>query len=417
MVRAVFLVRHPFRAALAEYQRAAAELEAHLESVGVKKRGAHADENTHVRRVVDLAADRTHGGWAERSKTLAQRWLLLVGYCRAELFGRGRPFGRHCSSPDKSYAVWLAAGAGRSAMWVRHEDLDPRRGEAAARAELQRVIAFACPHCSRLRSEEGTEVSRSALWALRAPPRGEIAALVENGGAGYRMWDVVRSVAPRLGYDRYNYDAIGLPPSEAAAKEEIARRHSEQAAVNNCPAGWQPGFCEVTTAQETLDASQRWCLPNTTQGGWSGVHTFEQCLSLCATCDACAFVSFSKRERDCGYFSRCPNPRQAFGTDHCTSRRARGAGLTTRAGSRLTAAQMKAKILAGAETRLQDYDAKFASAESRKVQLERFRAMVGALKARKSVSPSAASPLTRARAPAAVRSGSAAAARGRGPEP
>lgn len=64
-------------------------------------------------------------------------------------------------------------------------------------------------------------------------------------------------------------------------------------------ASWARGYCE-----ETLAGDGQHCISGETIGTWS-VGTLHECLSHCAACAACNYLSWSKQHADCSWFSEC----------------------------------------------------------------------------------------------------------------
>jgi hypothetical protein len=236
--RAIFLVRHPLRAALAEFQRSVNEVDAHLEAVG--RRRTRRMPNGTPDRVHALATNVTvsiaYGGWPHRAVELARRWLLLIACHRShasqELRGVWNPEYWSQVQPrcarDTSYGKWLATSQRHEALWVRYEDLVH---ESRAPAALERLLRFST--AGGVQTREALPRQFDAQCALcapevlrlrRPPPAAGIAYIVEAGGAAEAMWAVVGGAAVLFGYTRYNYDALTLAdPAEAAAREMQAR--------------------------------------------------------------------------------------------------------------------------------------------------------------------------------------------------
>jgi hypothetical protein len=222
--RAVFLIRHPFRAALAEYQRTIARVDSQLERAG-KRPPLYANgsaPNTNAR-AANVTASLLHNGWRRRGPVLAQRWARLV-----ECYGSRLATSKLCKDVDGSYGAWLASSAANSGMWVRYEDLSAPSSDRpdVARAELERVIKFACPSCLIRSHGPRLPQSRAVLeWGHRKPYSStvDLSDIVEAGGAAAHMWMAVRHVAPQFGYERFNYDAVGWSASIRAAREKAAR--------------------------------------------------------------------------------------------------------------------------------------------------------------------------------------------------
>ena len=230
VTRAVFLVRHPFRAALAEYQRSVAVVDKHLELVK-RRKSEYADgeaPNTNAR-AVNVTASVAYGGWARRGPELVLRWADLMS-C-ADVRRRG------CQQPDKSYGAWLAMSSRHEAVWVRYEDLTAQQ-TSIAEAELQRVIKFACPHCSTQPPLTPRLSRASVAWGHRGGRvlgGMNVADVVEAGGTGSKMWAKVSSLAPQLGYERFNYDAIGCDAHDAAEHIRLARAFAANPSPSAAP--------------------------------------------------------------------------------------------------------------------------------------------------------------------------------------
>jgi len=118
---------------------------------------------------------------------------------------------------DSSYGEWLLARRERHATWVRYEDL---LGPAATRDHVVREMLWPLPLAIR----EMASVS----WAKRVTSeslhrrRRRAASVVEAGGAGKCMWQVVSHLAPVFDYLRHSYDdEIG------ASGEELRRSRRE----------------------------------------------------------------------------------------------------------------------------------------------------------------------------------------------
>ena len=74
---------------------------------------------------------------------------------------------------------------------------------------------------------------------------------------------------------------------------------------------WTKGYC-----QETWSFAGGNCQTDTV-GHWPRVRTADRCVAKCLECDNCAFVTHSRSENNCDWFSFCERPRQAR-SDHCT---------------------------------------------------------------------------------------------------
>ena len=227
VTRAIFLLRHPFRAALAEFQRWVAAGPAKDAPPMIPGTA----QNMHTRRV-DFNALRAISAWAIRAPGLARRWAQLV---RCDNWRIGRP-GSGCIKGDKSYGAWLASSPERRGLWVRYEDLTAP-GDLG-RAELARVIAFACPLCATRPVADHHRTHASTSWAHReqnSNGRPSIAEIIEARGAAATMWGHVSTYAPQFGYGRYNYDAIHRP--DAPAKLAAAVREAERTAKRYSQSG------------------------------------------------------------------------------------------------------------------------------------------------------------------------------------
>ena len=232
--RAIFLVRHPFRAALAEYQRSAIEKKA---QVIYGRNGSGRDPHIST---IDVLSAHAWGGWPHRAVELARRWLLLVGCHQPHGAAEHRDVWStrywqmihpRCRL-DTAYGKWLAASKQRQAIIVRYEDLaHAERGPA----ELLRMLGFAVPGFAATRSigSDGVQGVRCALCAARPlrrqAPSADVAATVEAGGAAGGMWHIVSGAAPRFGYTRFNYDSLMADKSTAAARRET---HARTVAAN-----------------------------------------------------------------------------------------------------------------------------------------------------------------------------------------
>lgn len=82
-------------------------------------------------------------------------------------------------------------------------------------------------------------------------------------------------------------------------------------------AAWNRGHCGATQSHEGEA-----CSASDIRGSWVGAPMSARiCVALCATCAHCQFVSFSRRDDDCSWFSSCPVLHDAAGaTGHNTVR-------------------------------------------------------------------------------------------------
>jgi hypothetical protein len=110
-----------------------------------------------------------------------------------------------------------------------------------------------------------------------------------------------------------------------------------------------PGFCALTTADAgdcMRDESGSW--PLTSTATWAQART--SCIKLCATCQRCQFISYSRQNADCSWFAECDLARlqvagiqkhkMDFRTEKVEPRRgARAQGGTLRPKARLTERQ------------------------------------------------------------------------------
>jgi len=120
--RAIFLVRHPFRAALADHQR--------REVCALNKRARRPDGyglDEHVSQVDVLNHSRK---WGQYARDFARAWLRLHGPGPRVLKG---------NVASRNQRAWLLAGADRSALYVRYEDLVDR---SRRHLEVLRIVAF-----------------------------------------------------------------------------------------------------------------------------------------------------------------------------------------------------------------------------------------------------------------------------------
>ena len=72
------------------------------------------------------------------------------------------------------------------------------------------------------------------------------------------------------------------------------------------PLGGVPGYCRVTGGEESKGCSPR--TRNGFVGGWydgPAMVRVAQCLELCAKCEPCRFISYSKHMNDCSWFQQC----------------------------------------------------------------------------------------------------------------
>ena len=85
----------------------------------------------------------------------------------------------------------------------------------------------------------------------------------------------------------------------------------------NCVAPWQPGYCQTTA----YFAAKGDCSTDIV-GSMEGVASADECARRCTECESCAYVSFSRRDRSCDWYSACPRRRPPVvggkQTDHCT---------------------------------------------------------------------------------------------------
>lgn len=225
----IVLVRHPFRAALAEYQRVVGEervanLAMRLareprDSPTDRTRSAHGSDGSlddaallrsellrqgpHTEGLASIDSATTRGGdWPSRSVIYARRWSdLLVPCTGAEPDGPpARPPAANnigCSA-DKTFAGWLSASAGRSAAWVRYEDLTDPTSRAW---EVQRLVLYAGSGLAPLPFSVNCLFSNAA--SLRRGSSLNVSAAIEPVAA--LMWREVQHAAPRFGYSRRNY--------------------------------------------------------------------------------------------------------------------------------------------------------------------------------------------------------------------
>ena len=80
---------------------------------------------------------------------------------------------------------------------------------------------------------------------------------------------------------------------------------------------WPPrrGYC-APTDEETEGG----CSAARKKGTWVDLFNASACFSMCSQCAACTFVSYSRRDLDCSWFSECPRTSTGLSRSHQTFR-------------------------------------------------------------------------------------------------
>ena len=130
---------------------------------------------------------------------------------------------------DNAFGMWLERrGAwswahkgwpARDAAFVRYEDLIDGRRRAAVMAELLRAVGMP----AGAGAAPALPAHRARASALRRVHRTPVEGLIEAGGVGAVMWQIVGDVAPAFGYERFSYvDVPGASPAAQRARRRQA---------------------------------------------------------------------------------------------------------------------------------------------------------------------------------------------------